>query len=177
MLTIDGARDNWFGAWPPPGAADESRRAARRGAQAALVRASAAPGTTAAALAALACVLVAGCGEGDGAQTSSPEPAVQSLTRAERQLLERSESQLAAYCSRRVSPSGKPQAPSPRERARALAAVAELVALGARKPGAEVETGVDLRLALGDLVENLEGANCDPAVIARLTEGLAGIPG
>jgi citronellol/citronellal dehydrogenase len=22
VLTIDGARDNWFGPWPPPGAAD-----------------------------------------------------------------------------------------------------------------------------------------------------------
>jgi citronellol/citronellal dehydrogenase len=24
VLTLDGARDNWFGPWPPPGAADES---------------------------------------------------------------------------------------------------------------------------------------------------------
>jgi citronellol/citronellal dehydrogenase len=24
VLTLDGARDNWFGPWPPPGAADET---------------------------------------------------------------------------------------------------------------------------------------------------------
>jgi len=24
VLTIDGARDNWFGPWPPPGLSDES---------------------------------------------------------------------------------------------------------------------------------------------------------
>ena len=24
VITIDGARDNWFGAWPPPGATGES---------------------------------------------------------------------------------------------------------------------------------------------------------
>ena len=24
VITIDGARDNWFGPWPPPGAAGES---------------------------------------------------------------------------------------------------------------------------------------------------------
>jgi citronellol/citronellal dehydrogenase len=26
VLTIDGARDNWFGAWPPGGMADEGGR-------------------------------------------------------------------------------------------------------------------------------------------------------
>ena len=24
VITIDGARDNWFGSWPPPGATGES---------------------------------------------------------------------------------------------------------------------------------------------------------
>ena len=33
VITIDGARDNWFGAWPPP-ASRARRRAAGRGAQA-----------------------------------------------------------------------------------------------------------------------------------------------
>ena len=130
----------------------------------------------AAAIALLASLLVLGCGDGEGAQTSLPEPAIQPLTRAERQLLEQSEGQLAAYCSRRLSPSGQPRPPSAQERGRALAVVDELIALAERKPGVEVTTGVDLRLALGDLVENLEGANCDPAVIARLSEGLVGIP-
>ena len=34
VLTIDGARDNWFGAWPPGGLTDEAGQAAGRGAQA-----------------------------------------------------------------------------------------------------------------------------------------------
>ena len=32
ILTMDGARDNWFGPWPPVGLTDEERQAARRGA-------------------------------------------------------------------------------------------------------------------------------------------------
>jgi citronellol/citronellal dehydrogenase len=24
-VTLDGARDNWFGPWPPPGLADDAR--------------------------------------------------------------------------------------------------------------------------------------------------------
>ena len=31
VLTIDGARDNWFGPWPPPGLTDECGRAAGGG--------------------------------------------------------------------------------------------------------------------------------------------------
>ena len=34
VITIDGARDNWFGAWPPPASDGRVRRAARRGAPA-----------------------------------------------------------------------------------------------------------------------------------------------
>ena len=34
VITIDGARDNWFGSWPPPGRRRRVGRAARRGAQA-----------------------------------------------------------------------------------------------------------------------------------------------
>ena len=33
VLTLDGARDNWFGAWPPGGMADDGRRAAPGGAR------------------------------------------------------------------------------------------------------------------------------------------------
>jgi citronellol/citronellal dehydrogenase len=29
VLTLDGARDNWFGAWPPGGMADERGRPLR----------------------------------------------------------------------------------------------------------------------------------------------------
>ena len=36
VITIDGARDNWFGPWPPPGLDGRGRQAARRGAQAEL---------------------------------------------------------------------------------------------------------------------------------------------
>jgi hypothetical protein len=122
-------------------------------------------------------LVLLGCGDEDAPDTIAPPPGAESLTRAERGLLARSERQLAGYCARRLSPSGQPRAPSPRERAEAIASADRLIALAERKPHAEVETGVDLRLALGDLIENLEGANCDPAVIARLGEGLAGIPG
>ncbi len=39
VLTIDGARDNWFGSWPPAGVADQAGQAARGGAPAEAVKA------------------------------------------------------------------------------------------------------------------------------------------
>ena len=41
VITLDGARDNWFGPWPPPSLLDDERRRAHRGAPSArLTRAS-----------------------------------------------------------------------------------------------------------------------------------------
>jgi len=56
-----------------------------------------------------------------------------------------------------------------------FAAAGALIGLARRKPTAELDVNQDLRLFLGDVLENLEGSNCDPRMVARLQAGLAGI--
>ena len=67
-------------------------------------------------------------------------------------------------------------APSPRQERRAFAAADALIALAAEKPAAPLGAGQDTRLFVSDVLENLEGSNCDPRMIARLEQGLAAIP-
>ena len=67
-------------------------------------------------------------------------------------------------------------APSPGQERAAFGAADRLLGLAARKPTAPLGAGQDLRLFVSDVVENLEGSNCDPRMIARLERGLARIP-
>lgn len=124
-----------------------------------------------------------GCGsdESTPAQTApgagDHRPAPPKLSAADRALVRRSESAIVAYCERAaiaVTAGGRP--PSERQRRSALGAVDALVGLAGEKPDATVRAGVDLRLLVGDLTEDLQGANCDPAIVARLDAGLASIP-
>ena len=66
--------------------------------------------------------------------------------------------------------------PTPGQTRRAFIAARRLVALAAEKPFAPLGAGQDLRLFVSDLIENLEGSNCDPRMISVLTAGLARIP-
>jgi hypothetical protein len=87
------------------------------------------------------------------------------------------EADIEAYCRRSViSQSGAVRTPSARQRERAYEAVDRLIALTAEKPAAAVTPGVHLRLAVGDIAEDLQGSNCDPGIIAALDQGLARIP-
>ncbi|MGH2819111.1 MAG: hypothetical protein ACRDJ5_00505, partial [Actinomycetota bacterium] len=81
------------------------------------------------------------------------------------------------YCRRRaLSLTDPDRRPTVRQQAEAFRAIDDLVALAGEKPRARVRRGVDVSLFLGDLTENLEGANCDPQILARLREGLATLP-
>ncbi len=68
------------------------------------------------------------------------------------------------------------EAPTRAERARAFAAADEMIAVARAKPKALVDVGQDARLYLGDVVENIEGSNCDPAMVDYLERGFARIP-
>ena len=65
VITLDGARDNWFGPWPPPSLLDDSRHRAHRGAPSAGL--TAAPG---AAIIGLAAVRAKCCGCTEAFQAS-----------------------------------------------------------------------------------------------------------
>lgn len=99
------------------------------------------------------------------------------LTGEERRLLTIYDRRIEAHCIRVGRSLVNPRAaPSPRQQERAFAAADALIALAAEKPTAPLGAGQDTRLFLSDTIENLEGSNCDPRMIARLSEGLAQIP-
>jgi len=67
-------------------------------------------------------------------------------------------------------------APKPAQVQRAFAAADAFIALARKKPTAPLDVGLDVRLHLSDVVENLEGANCDPRMTYYLERGLSSIP-
>ena len=124
-------------------------------------------------------LLTAGCGEGERAPApvtvaATPAPTVAA---ADRDRLRRLEARIERHCvavSRAVVDPA--QAPSAAQQARAFAAADDLIALVRADPRADLGAGQDLRLYLADVIENLQGSNCDPRMRARLTEGLGTIP-
>ena len=128
---------------------------------------------------AAACVLI-GCHEPGSAGPVRPEasstPAA-SLTAEDRRRLKAIEGRIQTHCvdiaRSLVDPSA---APTAAEEARAFAAADDFIALTREKPTALVDVGQDLRLFLADVIENLEGANCDERMVGRLERGLVSIP-
>lgn len=98
------------------------------------------------------------------------------LTDAERRLVATYEGRIQEHCVRVArSLADLRAAPSPGQQRRALEAADALGALAARKPTAEIDVGQDLRLFLSDVIENLDGSNCDPRMRARLEQALGAI--
>ena len=130
----------------------------------------------AAALASGLVILAAtGCGGSDGEPERPPPPP--RLSAAELRLVKTYEGRIQTHCVRVARSLVNPRAaPSPSEERRAFEAADALAALAARKPTAPVDVGQDLRLYLSDVVENLQGSNCDPRMLARLERALAAIP-
>lgn len=121
---------------------------------------------------------LAGCGGSDAPPRPVATPAAAApLTAAERREVARYEARIQRHCVRVArSVVDRDAAPTQRQQARAFAAADALVALAAAKPTAPVDAGQDLRLLVSDVVENLEGSNCDPRLVGRLEAGLARIP-
>ncbi|HEX8121876.1 MAG TPA: hypothetical protein VF549_11490 [Solirubrobacteraceae bacterium] len=122
---------------------------------------------------ATAALLAAGCG---GDPPAPPSPPAK-LTHEERQLVRVYEGRIETHCIRVARSVVDPRkAPTPRQEERAFAAADAFAALATRKPKAPIDVGQDLRLYLSDVVENLEGSNCDPRMVARLERALDAIP-
>ena len=124
----------------------------------------------------VAALVLGGCG-GDDAQSDPPPAPVAKLTSAERRLVRVYEGRIGTHCVRVARSVVDPdQAPSAAQEARAFAAADAFAELAARKPTAPIDVGQDLRLYLSDVIENLEGSNCDPRMIERLERALSTIP-
>ena len=126
-------------------------------------------------LAVIVSVVALGCGGDESERPAAPAAAA--LSDAERRLVASYEGRIQAHCVRVARSLADPgAAPTPAERSSAFRAADALAALAARKPTAVVDAGQDLRLYLSDVVENLEGSNCDPSMVVRLERALAAIP-
>jgi hypothetical protein len=130
---------------------------------------------------AAASIALGACGGDDEAATTAPPTGATAgeprpLTASQRDLVERSEKAIRAYCARFAAAALRERPPSPALQARATEALERLIALARRKPAADVGAGADLRLFLGDLAEDFEGLNCDARLLERLERGLAALP-
>ena len=122
-----------------------------------------------------AIVVVAGCG-GDRPDPPAPAPPAK-LTAQERRLVKSYEARITIHCARVArSLVDRAAGPSAAQQQRAFEAADALAGLVASKPTAPVDVGQDLRLYLSDVVENLEGSNCDPRMVSRLEDALRAIP-
>lgn len=126
----------------------------------------------------LAALAAAGCGGGEEAERAPPGSAEDGrLTAAERARVRASEQAIAAYCRRlALSPTERGKLPSAKQERRAFEAARRLTTLAREKPYATTGPGSDVRLFVSDLIENLEGSNCDPRLISVLEQGLPAPP-
>jgi hypothetical protein len=127
----------------------------------------------------LSLLAIPACGDDSPstATTTTSGAAAKRLTTAEQSLVTDSERAVQRYCGRlALSAIGQGQPPSASEQGRAFAASDRLIELARRKPGARLETGLDIGLFLGDLAEDLEGSNCDQRLVERIDQALATLP-
>lgn len=127
-----------------------------------------------AACVALAALGLGACGaEGDETATAPVRRTEERLTEEQRSRAFQAQQAISAYCGRlALSLAGEKAPPSAKQRAGAIAAGDRLVELARRKPAGTVQTGVDMLLFVNDVIENLEGLNCDSGLLERLERGL-----
>jgi hypothetical protein len=121
---------------------------------------------------------LAACGDDDGGESAGTvRDGEATLSRPEIRTIRAAQAEVAGYCARQARAlAGQAPAPSPRDLEAVTEALDELGALAEEKPEAETPDGASVRLALGDIAENLEGTNCDPRLVERIDTILAGLP-
>jgi hypothetical protein len=125
----------------------------------------------------LAAIALLGCGSDQRPVTSetAAEPPVraQRLPAPQQRRAFEAQHAISEYCRRRaLSLQSDEPPPSAMQAREALAAADRLVELARSRPFDLVQTGVDMRLYVGDLIEDLGNLSCDPALVRRLDEGL-----
>jgi hypothetical protein len=120
--------------------------------------------------------VLSGCGGSDETAVVTHTTA-EPLTAAEIAAVQELQQTVQGYCAEvRRYLAGERGPPTPFEFGEAAHAIDEFAALAREKPGATIPSGVDLRLALGDLAEGLEGSNCSDELVRRIDEALATTP-
>ena len=83
---------------------------------------------------------------------------------------------VTSYCRARARELGGGKPTSAKDLERVTSALERLAALAQAKPEAETGDGATVRLALGDIAENLEGTNCDERLVELIDSRLAELP-
>ena len=129
----------------------------------------------------LCAVAVAGCGDSgssaaDDEASSVETTSVEQVSGPPARVIRRTQTAVGAYCGRVAAGLREGRGPTPADFERVSSAIDQLVALAAQRPQARDPLGTTPRLALGDIAENLEGANCDPRLVERIDAALATLP-
>jgi hypothetical protein len=123
------------------------------------------------------CATLAGCGDEGGAAgpLTYTEPA--KLSKQDYERIVRAQQAEHRFCRDvALSLSGDAEAPSERDYRRASRAIADLAALARVRPKERGPGGISPQLALSDMVEDVEGAHCDPRIIEQVNLALEGVP-
>lgn len=124
--------------------------------------------------------IVAGCGGNGEDGVTQPRTVADGgteLAPGEEDLVRRAQERVRSYCGQRVRAlAGQGNPPSPRDFYVVTQVIEELGVLAAEKPEAETAEGVSVRLALGDIAEDLEGTNCDPRLVEQIDQLLSTAP-
>ncbi len=97
----------------------------------------------------------------------------QRLAPAELRVVRGTQQKVREYCSKRLDELARRRSPATVNPTPVRRALDQLAALAQRKPEAETPDGASVRLALGDIAEDLEGTNCDSQLVARIDALLA----
>lgn len=127
-------------------------------------------------LAVLLIVALGACGDEDGggeARTFDEPPA---LSKEEAHIVRDAQRRVRSHCSAKLKALATGGTLDAEAFARASAALARLGELAAAKPEAQLNDGTEVRLALGDIAEDLEGTNCDQALVEMIEARLAALP-
>lgn len=121
-------------------------------------------------------MVAGGCGsEPSTSTTSAAEPPAKpdELSASEQRRTFEAQQAITAYCGRvDLSLHGQGRPPSAARARQAKLAADRLAELARERPFDLVQTGVDTRLYVGDLLEDLSNVDCDPDVVAALERGL-----
>lgn len=131
----------------------------------------------------IACLLVVlliaalgACGdedEGSEARTFD-EPAA--LSKPEARTVRNAQRRVRAYCGAKLRALARGGTLNTQAYTRASAALDRLGELAEAKPEAQLNDGTEVRLALGDIAEDLEGTNCDQGLVEMIEARLAELP-
>lgn len=119
---------------------------------------------------------LSGCGDDDGESEARTFDEPSALSAEETRTVREAQRRVRSYCRAKLTALTTGGALDPEAFARASAALMRLGELAEAEPEAQLHDGTEVRLALGDIAEDLEGTNCDQDLVEMIEARLAELP-